>query len=206
MRILPKSIMLPDHGLTSHQLIECNFMAEVFCWYIVYMFNSFQFFVRSTLCSELNVFWNNGHQCSWLSLFTWLNDEWNSNINLKKITKTRVRSRGTFLHVYLRYKQTFDWNWAYYTRIKAIPYTRTQVGLLDIIFPSAIDIYLTTKWRDKLMYVDNLSEDIFALESGMQYTHRQKLSNNKTCFKHKNCFVPQYWKFKFYYLHLTSFE
>ena len=39
------------------------------------------------------------------------------------------------------------------------------------------------------------------------YTHRQKLSNRKTCFKHKkNCFVPKYWKFKFYYLHLTSYE
>ena len=38
------------------------------------------------------------------------------------------------------------------------------------------------------------------------YTHRQKLSNNKLVLNIKKCFVPKYWKFKFYYLHLTSFE
>ena len=38
------------------------------------------------------------------------------------------------------------------------------------------------------------------------YTHRQKLSNSKLILNMKKCFVPKYWKFKFYYLHLTSFE
>ena len=38
------------------------------------------------------------------------------------------------------------------------------------------------------------------------YTHRQKLSNSKLVLNIKKCFVPKYWKFKFYYLHLTSFE
>ena len=34
-----------------------------------------------------------------------------------------------------------------------------------------------------------------------------KVKQQQTCFKHKKkCFVPKYWKFKFYYLHLTSFE
>ena len=39
-----------------------------------------------------------------------------------------------------------------------------------------------------------------------KYTHRQKLSNSKLVLNIKKCFVPKYWKFKFYYLHLTSFE
>ena len=38
------------------------------------------------------------------------------------------------------------------------------------------------------------------------YTHRQKLSNSKLVLNIKKCFVPKYWKFKFYYLHLNSFE
>ena len=41
----------------------------------------------------------------------------------------------------------------------------------------------------------------------MKYTHRQKLSNSKLVLNiKKKCFVPKYWKFKFYCLHLTSFE
>ena len=38
------------------------------------------------------------------------------------------------------------------------------------------------------------------------YTHRQKLSNSKLVLNIKKCFVPKYWKLKFYYLHLTSFQ
>ena len=40
----------------------------------------------------------------------------------------------------------------------------------------------------------------------LPYTHRQKLSNSKLVLNIKKCFLPKYWKFKFYYLHLTSFE
>ena len=38
------------------------------------------------------------------------------------------------------------------------------------------------------------------------YTHRQKLSKSKLVLNIKKCFIPKYWKVKFYYLHLTSFE
>ena len=42
--------------------------------------------------------------------------------------------------------------------------------------------------------------------SAVTYTHRQKLSNSKLVLNIKKCFVPKYWKFKLYYLHLISFE
>ena len=40
----------------------------------------------------------------------------------------------------------------------------------------------------------------------LRYTHRQKLINSKLVLNIKKGFVPKYWKFKFHYLHLTSFE
>ena len=38
------------------------------------------------------------------------------------------------------------------------------------------------------------------------YTYRQKLSNSKLVLNVKNCSVRKYWKFKFHYNHLASFE
>ena len=62
-------------------------------------------------------------------------------------------------------------------------------------------LVLPMTWREPLSNFKSKGQ-----RSENTYTHRQKLSNSKLVVTIKKCFVPKYWKFKFYYLHLTSFE
>ena len=67
------------------------------------------------------------------------------------------------------------------------------------IFASTIIIYNYQK-KGRISY------DSYLFPFQFIYTHRQKLSNSKFVLNIKKCFVSKYWKFKFYYLLLTSLE
>ena len=78
--------------------------------------------------------------------------------------------------------------------------------LLHVIYSSIAPFVLDTCSDSSLTHNFMLFAVIYEELPLITYAHRQKLSNSKLVLNIKKCFVPKYGKFKFYYLHLTSFE
>ena len=103
----------------------------------------------------------------------------------------------------------------WFSNLNQILYLHLIISWVNMRNSSNILKMLPTKRFWKTYYNNNTTKHVHFIDRrqvlGVHiqlpiYTHRQKLSNSKLVLNINTCFVPNYCKFKFYNLHLTSIE